>query len=134
MTPYGYRIVNGEAVADPVEAEKLKEFFERFIAGGQIKPSAEEAGIMKTQPTCKRMLMNTVYLGTDYYPQIITKELFEAAQERIKEVSREKKGGRQIPTLPVYTGFMASSEAASPRHLDPKDYAIQQFERIKAVW
>lgn len=135
MTLFGYRIVNGEAVVDAVEAEKLRDFFGRFTAGGQIKASAEEAGIMKAPATCKKMLCNRVYLGTDYYPQIIEAELFESAQERLRKVSRQKKGGKVIPDLPVYTGFVAIKPAgAKKKGMSPQDYAITQFERIKAVW
>ena len=135
MAPYGYRIVNAEAVVDAEEAEKLKDFFERFTAGGQIKASAEEAGIMKVPATCKKMLMNQVYLGMDFYPQIISTELFEKAQERLKKISREKKGRRMFPDLPVYTEFMAEAPAHPlAGNMDPKDYAVCQFERIKAVW
>ena len=45
MIPYGYRIINAEAFADEEEAKKIQTFFRLFTAGGQIKPSAEQAGI-----------------------------------------------------------------------------------------
>ena len=134
MIPYGYRIINAEAFADEEEAKKIQTFFRLFTAGGQIKPSAEQAGIKKAHPTCKKILTNPIYLGTDYYPQIIEKELFDAAQERVKKVYRERKSNRLIPTLPVYTGFMATYPLIGEERMDPKEYAVYQFGRIKAVW
>lgn len=135
MTPFGYRIVNAEAVVDAAEAEKLRDFFERFTAGGQIKASAEAAGIVKAPATCKKMLSNQIYLGTDYYPQIIDLDFFNSAQERLRKVSREKKGGKLIPDLPVYTEFVAIEPAmrTKKKGMSPQDYAVIQFESIKAV-
>ena len=138
MAPFGYRIVNAEAVVDAEEADMLRDFFERIVAGGQLKASAQEAGLTKVPATCKKMLSNPVYVGTDYYPQIIPPELFEAAQESVRKLSREKKGGKMIPDLPVYTGFMAQAgslpQADGLADMDPKEYAVRLFERIKAVW
>ena len=109
MIPFGYRIADAKAMVDPEEARVLKDFFRRFTAGGEVKAAAEEAGLRMAPATCKRILLNPIYAGTEDYPAIISMELYEAAQERLKMVSRIKKGSRRIPEVSVYKDFVAET-------------------------
>lgn len=84
-TPFGYRIVNGKAVVDGEKAKQLHALFEAYIAGLALKASAESVGIMVTHSSVGRILRNEKYLGTVFYPPIIDKATFEAAEsERMK--------------------------------------------------
>ena len=81
MAPYGYRIVNAKAVIDESEAEKVKMLYCEFLATGSMRNAAMKVGIDKVHSVIGRILKNKVYLGTDYYPQIIDDALFSAVQE-----------------------------------------------------
>lgn len=46
-----------------------------------MKPAAENAGLDIFHGSAGRMLRNAHYLGDEYYPAIIEKELFDKAEE-----------------------------------------------------
>lgn len=84
-TPYGYRIENGVAVIEEECAEKVRKFFEAYLSGLALTPAAVAAGLNLYHGSAGRMLRNKHYLGDDYYPAIIDKDTFEAAEvERLK--------------------------------------------------
>ena len=104
--PYGYRIVDGKAVVDKVQAEQVRKFFEEYISGKALKVAAESVGFKIYHGSAGRMLRNTRYLGDDYYPAIIDKEMFDRAEE--ERQSRANKLGRvrelqskEIPATPL---------------------------------
>ena len=80
-TPYGYKIVNAGAVIDEPAASKLRSLFSEFVACGSMRAAAVKSGIDKTHSVIGRILKREIYLGTDYYPQIIEKDLFDKVQE-----------------------------------------------------
>ena len=90
--PYGYRIVDGKAVVDEVQAEQIRSFFEEYISGKALKVAAENVGLKIFHGSAGRMLRNTRYLGDDYYPAIIDQELFDKAEE--ERQSRASQLGR----------------------------------------
>jgi hypothetical protein len=105
--PYGYRIVDGKAVVDEVQAEQVRTFFEEYISGKSLKAAAEEVGLKIFHGSAGRMLRNTHYLGDDYYPAIIDKELFDNAEE--ERLSRANQLGRvrelkakETPAVPLH--------------------------------
>lgn len=81
-TPYGYKIENAQAVIDEPVAEKVKILFTEFLKCGSMRAAAITAEIDKTHSVIGRILKNEVYLGTDYYPQIIDKDLFDKVQHK----------------------------------------------------
>lgn len=90
--PFGYQIENGHAVIDEIAAKQLSTLFEEYIAGAALATAATTAGISATHSVIGRMLRNEKYLGTDFYPAIIDKELFEAAG--VERMKRAKALGR----------------------------------------
>lgn len=80
-TPYGYRIENGIAVVDEVDAERIKALYQEYIDCKSMRAAAKKAGIDKTHSVIGRILKNKVYLGTVYYPQIIDEDIFAKEQE-----------------------------------------------------
>lgn len=80
-TPYGYIIVDGQAVIDKPIAEKLRALFVTFLDCGSMRAAAVKSGIEKTHSVIGRLLKNRVYLGDEYYPQIIDEEIFRQVQE-----------------------------------------------------
>lgn len=78
--PYGYRIEDGKAVVDEVQAKQVRTFFKEYISGKALKVAAETVGLKLFYGSAGRMLRNTHYLGDDYYPAIIDQELFNKAK------------------------------------------------------
>lgn len=79
-TPYGYKIVNGQAVIDEPVADKVRNLYAEFLACGSMRAAAIKSGIEKTHSVIGRILKNEVYLGDDYYPKIIDDEIFQRVQ------------------------------------------------------
>ena len=104
-TPYGYYIKNGMAVIDEECASKVRKFFEAYLSGLALTPAAEAAGLKLYHGSAGRMLRNKHYLGDEYYPAIIDKDMFEAAEEeRLKRAGHlgriwdPKEEQKEVPT------------------------------------
>lgn len=79
---YGYKIINGKAVIDEQEAGIIVNIFNGYISGLSMKAAAENAGVSMQHSAVKRILMQDIYIGTDYYPAIISRETFAKANGR----------------------------------------------------
>lgn len=79
--PYGYRIENGLAVIDEEKAATVRELFQSYISGLALMAAAEKAGLKLYHGSVGRMLRNEKYLGDDYYPSIIDREIFDKVEE-----------------------------------------------------
>lgn len=79
---YGYKIINGKAVIDEQEASVIVNIFNGYVSGLSMKAAAENAGVSMQHSTVKRILMQDIYVGTDYYPAIISRETFAKANGR----------------------------------------------------
>ena len=98
--PYGYWIENGRAVIDEEQAATVREFFQNYISGMALMPAAEKAGLKLYHGSAGRMLRNKKYLGDDYYPAIIDKDVYKRQQHnrwRCRENPAE--GATQVPPL-----------------------------------
>ncbi len=99
--PYGYKIVYGKAVVNEAEAENIREFYEGYISGLALTAAAEKIGLKLSHSSAGRMLRNRHYLGDEFYPTIIDKEIFDKAEEmriakagslgRIRELVNQEK-------------------------------------------
>ena len=105
--PYGYTIENGAAIPHPEESEKLRRFFAFYLDGCSIREAAKAAGIERTGTTCRNMLTNETYLGTDFYPRLIPPDVMKKAKaralERGRNYSRERVARYRV--VPVRTSF-----------------------------
>lgn len=90
--PYGYKVVEGKAVVNTEEAEKVKKLYLLYIELRQYVPAARKAGIDKTHSSISNILSNKVYLEDEFYPQIIDEKTFrdvqEIRKERVTELNR----------------------------------------------
>lgn len=107
MTPYGYKIVNGEAVIDCKEATNLRMMFRLYLGGFTIIDAAHDAGVEKSATAASMALSNTVYLGTDFYPRLITQEMFDQVQEEKQRRNRHPANcdSRKFTDVPIKTKF-----------------------------
>ena len=106
--PYGYQIVMGQAEPHPEEVDRLVHFMERYAAGSSVADAAKESGVDRAIANLTKMLRNEVYLGTDYYPPLVSEDLFERVQEeheRRLERAPKRTPRRPRPAIPIQTKF-----------------------------
>ena len=91
-TPFGYRIEKGAAVIVPEQAEQIRKIYAGYLAGQGFIEAARNAGLTMQHSSVKRLLQNMHYLGDEFYPAIIDKETFDAAeaerQQRLEIMGR----------------------------------------------
>lgn len=124
--PYGYKIVDGLVEIDEVKARNVELFFKEYIAGVSLMGAARKAGLNIYHGSAGRMLRNRHYLGDEYYPKIISKELFDHAEEqrtlranalgRVKEIQVK-------PKLKVPTKFTLKMEYKYTDPFEQTEYA-----------
>lgn len=130
--PYGYRIVDGLAEPDPVECEKLQMFFKHYMEGWTLEMCRTAIGINRSVRGLRSILDNPVYLGTDYYPQLIDRETWETAREQAARRGAHLKGKTGVERLipvSIFSEFVmrpATGEAID----DPVEYVAEMYERI----
>lgn len=112
-TPYGYKIINAQAVIDEPIAEKVRQLFAEYLESGSMRAAAMKVGIDKTHSVIGRLLRNKVYLGTDYYPQIVDEEIFEKVQELRDSNARSQNRIREFEI---------------PAEIELKDYRLGKVE------
>lgn len=111
--PFGYMLRNGEIVINEREATLVHTAFMEYMGGASFAAIAEtlqNTGVRYhadspswNKHMVKRMLENSRYSGTDDYPCIIKKSLFESAaslrESRSIEVKRRKvvEPAKQLP-------------------------------------
>lgn len=78
-----------------------------------MRAAATKVGIEKTHSVIGRLLKNKVYLGTDYYPQIVDEEIFEKVQELRDSNAKSQNRIREFE---------------APPELDLKDYKLDRVE------
>lgn len=116
-TPYGYKIENAIAVIDEPIAEKIRALFQEYLDSGSMRAAAIKVGIEKTHSVIGRLLRNEVYLGTDYYPQIVDEEIFKKAQELRENNARSQNRIREFE---------------APAEMELKDYRLGKVEEKHA--
>ena len=97
--------------------------------------AVEAAGLHVTHTQAKRMLTNEKYLGTDYYPAIITKEEMEAViaekDKRARALGRIR--APKEPRPKKKPAFIFSMPHVDRRHDDPYRQAAYAFSLIEEV-
>jgi len=111
-TPYGYRIENGIAVVCEEQAAQIRKIYEGYLGGLSLRNAAKDAGITATHSSVKRLLQNPHYLGDDFYPAIIDREIFDAfeveRQRREEALGRDKRERKTVEAVPAPTSFWMS--------------------------
>ena len=78
--PYGYKVINGTAVIDEEQAAQVRGVFRDFLDGVSYAKCALNNGFTLYHASVKRMLRDRYYLGDDFYPPLISRETFDAAE------------------------------------------------------
>lgn len=95
--PFGYKIADGKIMADSEQVEAVRRIFDAYTAGQtfqQIADVLSAQGIPYRSDALRwnknmvsRILANADYCGTAEYPQIITAEQLEMAEQIRKSKS-----------------------------------------------
>ena len=102
---YGYKIINGKAVIDEQEVGVIVNIFNGYVSGLSMKAAAENAGVSMQHSTVKRILMQDIYIGTDYYPAIISQETFAKANGRRLHRANMHGCEKRYTALPIHKVF-----------------------------
>lgn len=92
VIPFGYCMKNGEITVNFTESKAVVRIFEEYLNGSSLLQIAKLMEFEKIRYTAdsehwnknmiKRIIENEKYLGTDKYPQIISKIFFTQANEK----------------------------------------------------
>ena len=127
--PYGYRIEDGLCVINNEESKILNKLFISYLEIGTLIRAANTSGFKANSHTSvKRILINKRYLGDDYYPKIIEKEVFEKVNEKLKEKHRKGKSSKE-KTYQEIIGF--SIKKKEKNILDPFELAAYRYSLIE---
>ena len=124
---YGYKIINGIAVIDEQEAGVIVSIFNGYLSGLSMKAAAENAGVPMPHSSVKRILMQDIYIGTDYYPAIISRETFAMANGRRICRANLHSHEKRYTAPPIYKAF---DLAGAETHFDDP---AQQAEYIYSL-
>ena len=93
--PIGYKLVDGKIQLDEAKAAVVKKIFADYLCGISTYAIAKrltEMGFLNANNKASwnhgsigKILENVKYLGDEFYPQMISPELFEQVQKRRKE-------------------------------------------------
>lgn len=104
-TPFGYDIVGGTAVINEADAEKVRKICENYLSGMSFIKAAADVGMEMKHSGVKRLIQNPRYLGDDFYPAILTKEIVQAVEEERLRRDAEYKGTRKRKDPVKHTVF-----------------------------
>lgn len=90
-TPYGYRMVGGEIVIMPEEAEIVRLIFNEYIGGLGYKKVAEKLtangynyyddGGKWSQGAVKKLIFRDCYIGRNGYPRVVSDTVYQTAHK-----------------------------------------------------
>ena len=131
--PYGYRWIQGKITVDDDAAGRIAVFFRRYIDGAGIEDARLSAGLPLSSATCRTMLTNRAYLGTDELPPILPEQVMDAAALEVKCRGARLVGKSmpKVPPLQVATSFRMRPTAGAPE--DPAAYAAGLYDGIQII-
>ncbi len=132
-TPYGYDIVDGKAVVNEDKAEQIRKICENYLGGMSFMAAAEDVGLSMSHCGVKCMIQNERYLGDEFYPAILTKEIADQIEKermrREKMLGRNDRVKKSLPEAKVYIGFTALKIAL--KYKDPIQQAEYAYSQIR---
>ena len=132
-TPIGYKVLNGKIVVYEEHRRLVEQIFADYdngISALRIARDLKEKGVKNandkvswTHGSIGRILENHNYLGTEDYPQIIDKELFDRVQQKREQVRIERSQGKYRPNKRerlIFSGVLICAECGcSYSHFQP---------------
>lgn len=133
-TPIGYKVINGKIEVYEKHRKLVEQIFRDYDSGisawriaknlktMDVKNAQDRAGW--SHATIGGILENYNYLGTEDYPQIIERELFDRVQKRREQVRIEGGRGKHRPEKRerlLFSGVLICAECGSVySHIQPR--------------
>ena len=131
--PYGYRIVDGTAVIDEGQARQVMGIFEAYLSGRGYIDAARSVGLEMYHSSVKRMLQTRHYLGDDFYPAIIDRETFEAAEaERLRRAAYLGREWERKPEARKPIPYSFHMGTVAQKYKDPYKQAAYAYSLIES--
>ena len=132
-TPIGYKVLNGKIVVYEEHRRLVEQIFidyDNGVSALRIAKELKEKGVKNandkvswTHASIGRILENHNYLGTEDYPRIIDKELFDRVQQKREQVRIEGSRGKHRPNKKerlIFSGVLICAECGCPySHFQP---------------
>ena len=132
-TPIGYKVINGKIEVYEEHKNLVVQIFTDYdngISAWQIAKTLKENGVTNargkvswTHSVIGRILENHNYLRTEYYPQIIDRELFDRVQKRREQVRIDGSRGKHRPNKRerlIFSGVLICAECGGVySHIQP---------------
>ena len=126
--PYGYRIENGKAVIDTEAADRIHNFIDTYLSGLSVKEANKTAEIPLSASSLNKLLQNKTYLGTDYYPPLISAEVFQSVQ--VEKLKRTHPGTATAAEPVAAKNRFVMRTPDTNRHGDAKETASYLYSLI----
>ena len=119
--PFGYKIEDKRPVIVPEDAEKVRDIFEHYIALRSVRTlrayTMEAYGLPYGQTGIAQLLRNERYIGhahgkDDFFPPILSEEVFYKAQEILK-VRAERTIHTRSDRVYLFTGIVFCAECGN---------------------
>ena len=132
-TPIGYKVLNGKIVVYEEHRRLVEQIFTDYdngVSALRIAKELKEKGVKNandkvswTHGSIGKILENHNYLGTEDYPQIIDKELFDRVQQKREQVRAERSQGKHRPNKRerlMFSGTLICAACGCPySHIRP---------------
>ncbi len=132
-TPIGYKVIDGKIEVWEEHRKLVVQIFTDYdngVSAWKIAATLKEMGVKNahdrvgwSHSSIGRILENHNYLGTEYYPQIIDRELFDRVQKRREQVRIEGSRGVHRPNKKerlTFSGVLVCAECgATYSHIQP---------------
>ncbi len=132
--PIGYKVINGKITIYEEQRKIVEEIFHDYdngISTLRIARDLKMRGICNahdriawTHASIGKILENHNYLGTEYYPQLIDRELFDRVQKRREQIRIEKGRGSHRPDRDeriLFGGIIICGECGETcSHIQPR--------------
>lgn len=120
-------------VIDEPNAERVRMLFREYIECGSMRTAGKKVGIEKTHSVIGRFLKNNVYVGTEYYPQIVDEDTFAKVQEiRENNAKSQNRIGAYRPHPKAEIGTFTIGKVAV-QYDDPYKQAEYAYSQITEV-
>lgn len=131
--PYGYKIVDGKVEVDEENAKQVKMLFTRFLEGDSLTAANKNCSLNFTHSQVGRMLEKGEYCGDEFYPAIISTEVFEQVQEeRLKRAIKLGRLDKAKPTIVAEPTTKFKMNTCTEKFSNPfeqAEYIYSQIER-----
>lgn len=102
---YGYKIENGTIVVVEDEAAIIRSIFKNYLSGMSMRKAADATGVNFPHSTVKKIIRQKRYIGNEFYPAIIEKDVFARANGELLRRASKHCRGKRLKEPPIFTEF-----------------------------